>query len=301
MSNVKAWIESFRLRTLPLALSCIGMGSILAAEFRVFKLNVFILTAITAIFLQVLSNLANDYGDAVKGSDNENRVGPQRALQSGLISLNAMRNAIVVCVMLCLISGCWLLYIATEGQISYMFIAFLLLGLICIAGAIKYTIGKKPYGYAGFGDVAVFIFFGLIGVGGSFYLHAHALPVIILLPASALGFLSAGVLNVNNMRDIENDTATGKRTIVVRMGLANAKKYHCILISLALLFLFLYTSVNMVSPLQLLYLAVTPLFIIHLISVLGKESKALDSNLRQLAIFTLILVICFAINTVACA
>jgi len=299
MSNLKAWMVSFRLRTLPLALSCTGMGSILAFQYRIFSWKIFILTSVTAIFLQVLSNLANDYGDTVKGTDNEDRVGPQRALQSGHISLKSMRIAIAICVLLALVSGIWLLSIATQG--SSMFFVFLLLGLACIAAAIKYTVGKKPYGYAGFGDIAVFVFFGLIGVGGTFYLYAHALPIIILLPACALGFFSAGVLNVNNMRDIENDAATGKRTIVVRMGLQNAKKYHIVLIVLALLFLFLYTSANAISVLQMLYLAVTPLFMIHLVSILGKESKAMDSNLKQLAIFTFLLVICFAINTITCA
>jgi len=256
---------------------------------------------LTAIFLQVLSNLANDYGDTVKGTDNENRLGPQRALQSGEISLKAMQNAIVIFATLALFSGIGLLTVAMEGQSSTMFIIFLLIGLSCITSAIKYTVGEKPYGYSGFGDIAVFIFFGLVGVGGTFYLYAHSLPTIILLPASALGFLSAGVLNINNMRDIDNDAAAGKRTIVVRMGLANAKKYHVVLILMALVFLFLYTSARIISPLQMLYLVVTPLFMIHLVSVLGKESKAMDSNLKQLAIFTLILVICFGLNIVLCA
>ncbi len=301
MSSFKSWIVSFRLRTLPLALACVGMGSILAVDYRIFNWKIFTLTVLTAIFLQVLSNLANDYGDTVKGTDNEDRVGPQRALQSGEISLKAMRNAIVVCAILALFSGIGLLTIAMEGQSSTMFIVFLLIGLACIAAAIKYTVGKKPYGYSGFGDIAVFIFFGLVGVGGTFYLYAHALPAIVLLPASALGFLSAGVLNINNMRDIDNDAAAGKRTIVVRMGLANAKKYHAVLILMALVFLFLYTQAKIISPLQMLYLVVTPLFMIHLVSVLGKESEAMDSNLKQLAIFTLILVICFGLNIVLCA
>ncbi len=302
MSNMKAWMGAFRLRTLPLALSCVGMGSILALQYRIFKLDIFILTALTAIFLQVLSNLANDYGDAVKGTDNENRVGPERAIQSGAISLSAMRKAIAICATLALVSGIGLLYVATSGQNMTMFFVFLALGLACIAAAIKYTIGKKPYGYAGFGDIAVFIFFGLVGVGGTFYLYAHALPAIILLPASALGFLSAGVLNVNNMRDIDNDAASGKRTIVVRMGLAKAKRYHAFLILGALVLLFLYSSSEYRFSFQYLYLAIAvPLLMMHLVSVMGKESKALDGNLKQLAIFTLILVLSFCINTIVCA
>lgn len=301
MSSVKAWITSFRLRTLPLALSCIGMGSILAVQYRIFNWKVFILASVTAIFLQVLSNLANDYGDNVKGTDNADRVGPQRALQSGEISLKSMRMAIGICALLALISGIWLLSVATEGQNSWVFITFLLIGLACIAAAIKYTVGKKPYGYAGLGDISVFIFFGLVGVCGTFYLYAHALTFAVFLPAAALGLLSAGVLNVNNMRDIENDAASGKRTLVVRIGLAKAKRYHAVIIILALLLLFLYSDSMAYAPLQMLYLAITPLFFVHLISVLGKESKDMDGNLKQLAIFTFILVICFAINTLICA
>lgn len=301
MSSLKSWIVSFRLRTLPLALSCTGMGSILAVQYRIFNWQIFALTSLTAIFLQILSNLANDYGDSVKGTDNADRVGPQRALQSGEISLKAMRNAIVICSLFALFSGIWLLSIATTGQNSWVFITFLLIGLGCIAAAIKYTVGKKPYGYAGLGDIAVFIFFGLVGVCGTFYLYAHGLPAAIFLPASALGLLSAGVLNVNNMRDMENDAASGKRTLVVRIGLAKAKRYHTIIIVLALLLLFVYSEARAVSVYQMLFMLAFLLFFIHLASILKKESKDMDGNLKQLAIFTFILVLCFTVNTLICA
>jgi len=295
MSSLKAWIGSFRLRTLPLALSCTGMGSILAAGFRLFNLKVFVLTSLTAIFLQVLSNLANDYGDAVKGTDNADRVGPQRALQSGDISLKAMRNAIIICALLALVSGCWLLFTATEGS---QFIWFLILGLVCIAGAIMYTVGKMPYGYSGFGDIAVFLFFGLTGVGGTFYLHAHSLPAGVLLPACALGFLSAGVLNINNMRDIKNDGASGKKTIVVRMGLAKAKRYHSFLIIGAILFMVLFTYMHADSPWHWLFLVAVPLLLIQLFKILKLESEHMDKFLKQLSLTTLLMVICIAISVV---
>ena len=297
MANVKAWIGSFRLRTLPLALSCTGMGSILAAGFRLFNLQIFILTSVTAIFLQVLSNLANDYGDAVKGTDNENRVGPQRALQSGAISLKAMRNAIIICALLALVSGCWLLFTATNNaQNMSLFIWFLLLGLVCIAGAILYTVGKKPYGYSGFGDIAVFLFFGLTGVGGTFYLHTHVLPAGVWLPACALGFLSAGVLNINNMRDIKNDEASGKRTIVVRMGLAKAKTYHALLIMGAILCMVTFTMFHADSPWHWLFLIAVPLLLRQLSSIHKKEPEGMDKFLKQLSLTTLLMVICVAIG-----
>ncbi|HXP51745.1 MAG TPA: 1,4-dihydroxy-2-naphthoate polyprenyltransferase [Bacteroidia bacterium] len=296
MSNIKAWIESFRLRTLPLALSCTGMGSILAAGFRLFNLKVFILTSVTAIFLQILSNLANDYGDTVKGTDNENRVGPQRALQSGHISLSAMRNAIIICALLALGSGCWLLNIAIASQNTWVYVTFLLLGLVCIAAAIRYTVGNKPYGYSGFGDIAVFLFFGIVGVCGSFYLHAHYVPFSVFLPASSLGLLSAGVLNINNMRDISNDAASNKKTLVVRMGLDTAKRYHVALIATAIIFMLLFIWVHSDSVWHWLFLIATPLFFIQVKSILKEESSGMDKYLKQLSLTTLLMVVCIAIG-----
>ena len=298
MSDIKAWLGSFRLRTLPLALSCTGMGSILAAGFRLFNLQVFILTSATAIFLQVLSNLANDYGDTVKGTDNESRVGPQRALQSGAISLPSMRIAIIVCALLALVSGIWLLRIATDGQSYWIFITFLLLGLGCIAAAIMYTVGKKPYGYAGFGDIAVFLFFGIVGVGGTFYLHTHCLPFSVLFPAAALGLLSAGVLNINNMRDITNDAASGKKTLVVRMGLEKAKRYHTSIIVLAILFVVLFTIVHGDFIWHWLFLIAVPLLLMQVKSITKEESSHMDKYLKQLSLTTLLMVICIAIGVV---
>lgn len=301
--DFKVWIESFRLRTLPLSLACTGMGSILAAGFRLFNLKVFILTTATAIFLQVLSNLANDYGDTVKGTDNENRVGPQRALQSGKISLPAMRNAIIICSLLALISGCWLLYEAiyiraiNESPLP-IFVVFLLIGLGCIAAAIWYTVGKKPYGYAGLGDIAVFIFFGLIGVGGTFYLHVHAIPLSIFFPAASLGLLSAGVLNINNMRDITNDAASGKKTLVVRIGLAKAKRYHTIIIAIAILFMCWFTFIHDDSLWHCLFLITVPLLFMQVKNIVKEEPAQMDKYLKQLSLTTLLMVICIGIGVI---
>jgi len=294
MRNARAWLVSLRLRTLPLALACTGMGSFLAAGFRVFNRETCLLTLLTAILLQILSNLANDFGDYKTGADNEERIGPQRALQSGIISLPAMRNAIVFTSIVTLISGSTLLYTSTNG--FQIFILFFVIGLLCIVAAIKYTMGKNPYGYSGFGDIAVFIFFGIVAVGGTFYLHAHGFYLDVLLPASALGFLSAGVLNVNNMRDIYSDAATGKHTIVVRMGIAKAKIYHLFLIVFAFISLICFTLLHENSIWQWAFLITLPLFIVHLIAVMKSSSEGMDKYLKQLAISTLLLVLCFGIS-----
>ncbi len=295
MSKARAWVVALRLRTLPLALASTGMGNFLAAGFHVFSWRICILTSLTAVLLQILSNFANDYGDYKHGADNEERIGPQRGLQSGHISLSSMRNAIIACVVITLGSGCYLLYIATRELNNSVFILFFLLGILCIAAAIKYTVGKNPYGYSGFGDVAVFIFFGIIGVAGTFFLQAKQLNLLILLPAATLGFLSAGVLNVNNMRDINSDGEAGKRTIVVRMGLRNAKRYHLFLITTAFLCLVLFSFLNSNSPWQWVFLITSPLFIRHVASVMKQESSGMDKYLKQLAISTLLLVLCFGI------
>jgi 1,4-dihydroxy-2-naphthoate polyprenyltransferase len=294
MNNARAWVVSLRLRTLPLALACTGMGCFLAAGFGVFHLQTCLLTILTAVLLQILSNLANDYGDYKTGADSEERIGPQRALQSGTISLSAMRNAIVFTTILTFISGCTLLYIATSG--IQVFILFLVIGLLCIGAAVKYTMGKNPYGYSGLGDIAVFIFFGIVAVGGTFYLQAHYFKPDILLPACALGFLSAGVLNVNNMRDIKSDAAAGKHTLVVRLGPVKAKRYHAFLIIFAFVSLICCTLLHYNSIWQWAFLITLPLFIMHLIKIMNSDSAGMDKYLKQLAISTLLLVLCFGIS-----
>lgn len=294
MSKARAWLVSLRLRTLPLALACTGMGCFLAAGFRVFNLKTCLLALLTSVLLQILSNLANDFGDYKTGADNEERIGPQRALQSGTITISAMRNAIIFTAILTLISGIALLY--TTVKDLQVFILFFVIGLLCIIAAIKYTMGKNPYGYSGFGDIAVFIFFGIVAVGGTFYLHAHGFLLDILLPAAALGFFSAGVLNVNNMRDINSDSASGKHTIVVRMGLAKAKIYHLVLIAAAFACLIGFTFMHQSSPWQWAFLITAPLFARHLISIMKSDSAGMDKYLKQLAISTLLLVICFGIS-----
>lgn len=290
------WIHAARPRTLPLAFSSTLLGSLLAWHDKPFKVSVLVLALLTTLFLQVLSNLANDYGDSVNGMDNEHRVGPQRTVQSGAISRSSMLVAIIVNSALALISGILLIAYGFNFSLSPSVIIFFLLGLASLAAAIKYTVGKNPYGYRGYGDLFVYIFFGLTGVLGTYYLHTGHIPWMMLLPASAIGFLSTAVLNLNNMRDVEGDARSGKRTLVVIMGNEKAHYYHLLLIVGAWISLLVYRMSHFYTPFQFVFLITLPFFIIHLKKVFTtKPPAALDPELRKLAIFTFITAVLFGV------
>ncbi|MFZ1332695.1 MAG: 1,4-dihydroxy-2-naphthoate octaprenyltransferase, partial [Flavobacteriales bacterium] len=221
--------------------------------------QVTLLALLTATLLQILSNLANDLGDHQHGTDNAERVGPQRTVQSGAISANAMKRAMAICGTLALISGIALILVAFGLSVNTL--VFLFFGLLAIAAATYYTFGPKPYGYAGLGDISVFVFFGLLGVIGTHYLHREFFETSVILPAIAFGLLSVGVLNLNNMRDIANDAASGKRTLVVRMGSATAKVYHTALVLGGIGCLVVYSLMRPDSPLQWIYLPVLLFFL----------------------------------------
>lgn len=296
MSKLKAWIISLRLRTLPLALSTIFMGSIVAAWQDQFNGQVLLWAALTTLFLQILSNLANDYGDAVSGADNETRVGPQRMIQSGAISLSQMKAAIIISILLALISGITLLFVAFDG-FQWKQLLFLILGFAAIAAAIRYTIGKNPYGYKGLGDLYVFIFFGILGVAGSWFLHTNSWQWEVLLPAATIGFFSAGVLNLNNIRDIESDRASQKITLVVRMGRRAAAWYHLVLLGSGWLTFLAYVLLN--SELTHLWpiLISLPLFMRNIwITFTNRQAHKLDNELRNLSLSTLLFVILSAVT-----
>lgn len=294
---VSAWIKAFRLRTLPLALSCIAMGSFLAASAGFFSWNIFLLCITTTIFLQILSNLANDYGDSIHGADHADRKGPTRAVQSGAISPAQMKLAIFLFVVLCLASGIWLLLIS-FGLNWNAILFFFGLGVLSILAAIAYTNGRKPYGYAGLGDFSVLLFFGLVGVMGSNYLFTKQLNWIQLLPALSCGFFSMGVLNINNIRDIESDQQAGKFSIPVRIGHANAIRYHWFLILCGLLCALVFVIVTYQSPWQLLFVISFPLFIYNGISIQRKPAHELDPFLKQMALSTLVFVILFGLGMI---
>jgi len=295
MNAFKSWISAFRLRTLPLALSCIAMGSFLAADSGFFDWNIFFLCISTTIFLQILSNLANDYGDFIHGADSMGRKGPLRAVQSGAISPARMKNAIIIFVALCLTSGVSLLLISFGWNWNAI-LFFFGLGILSILAAIAYTVGKKPYGYAGLGDFSVLIFFGFIGVMGSNYLFTKQLNWIQVLPALSCGFFSMGVLNINNIRDIEPDKKAGKYSIPVRIGRENAIVYHWFLIAAGLISATTFVALTYQSPLQLLFMLSFPLFIMNGLAIQRKPSDQLDPYLKQLALSTLLFVVLFGLG-----
>jgi 1,4-dihydroxy-2-naphthoate octaprenyltransferase len=299
MMNIHIWIKAFRLRTLPLALSSAILGSFLAYAQGMFRWQILALATLTTLFLQILSNLANDYGDAMHGTDNEGRIGPQRITQSGLVTRSQMRTMIVVFVILALISGSWLIFSGLQNLRWTTTLVFFILGLSAIVAAVTYTIGKNPYGYIGLGDVFVFLFFGIIGVTGTFYLHTNHFDPWVLLPASAVGLLSSGVLNLNNMRDIENDTRSGKHTLVVYMGSHAAKIYHLVLVALSVLLSLVYTIVQFHSFYQFLFVLTCPLFAMNVIVVMkNTDPRELNLELKKLALATFTFALTFGIGLV---
>ena len=293
------WIEAARPRTLPLALSCILMGCFLAYADGNFNSLVAALSVLTTIFLQVLSNYANDYGDAVSGKDSDLRQGPRRAVHSGQITRSAMGQAIILFSVLSLASGIALLYVALKNAPSSVFWVFLGLGLACIAAAITYTAGKRPYGYVGLGDVSVLIFFGWVGVLGTYYLHTLVWNWNLLLPATSCGLFAVAVLNINNIRDIESDRATGKNSIPVRLGRERAVMYHWAILLTGMACVVLYTFIHFTQYTQLLFLLSFPLFIRNGLAVSRlRKASELDPYLKQMALSTLLFVVLFGIGLV---
>jgi 1,4-dihydroxy-2-naphthoate octaprenyltransferase len=295
---MSAWIKAARPRTLPLALSSIFMGSSIAAAHDYFHWGIFILNIVTTTFLQILSNFANDYGDAVNGKDTELRQGPARAVMSGAISPAAMRNAMLLFTILSLASGLLLLYTALKDAPLETFWYFLALGIAGIIAAITYTAGKKPYGYIGLGDLSVLIFFGWVGVIGSYYLYSLQWNSLLLLPATSCGLFAVAVLNVNNIRDIESDRLTGKNSIPVRLGRSKAVIYHWILLltGMACAVVYILIQQEPTWP-RFLFLLAFPLFIKNGMAVSSlTDPKKLDPYLKQMALSTLLFVILFGVG-----
>ncbi len=254
-----AWLMAMRLRTLPLALACILLGTLLATADGVANWLVAVLCLITAVSLQILSNLANDYGDSIHGADHTGRMGPPRAVQSGQISQAAMKQAMSITAVISAVSGLGLLWAAFGADQQPALLLFVVLGAAAIGAAVTYTAGHKPYGYAGLGDMAVLIFFGWVGVCGSYFLQAHTLPATLFLPATSCGLMAVAVLNVNNIRDLESDKKAGKHSIPVRLGPHGARLYHWGLLLGAVATAVLYTLLPFSSFTQWLFLLLLPL------------------------------------------
>ncbi len=291
-------MNAARLRTLPLALASVGMGVFLAySQCDAIPAIGPVLIFITTVLLQILSNFANDYGDYVHGADHAGRVGPDRMVQSGEISPAAMLMGIRIVALLSLLSGGALLY-TVAGLTPKAFI-FFAIGLTAIWAAYHYTAGNRPYGYAGLGDVFVFVFFGMVGVVGAYLVLCYEMVPTILLPAISVGLLATGVLNLNNIRDINSDISAGKKTIPVRIGLAAAKKYHLFLLFGSVSSSILYVVLNYKSPFQFVFLLVLPLIYLNAKAVIrlpGDNLRSIDPYLKQLAFTTLFFVLFFGIG-----
>jgi 1,4-dihydroxy-2-naphthoate octaprenyltransferase len=290
--GISDWIGAARLRTLPLSLSSIFMGSFLAAKEQKFGILIFVFAVLTTVFLQILSNFANDYGDSQNGADNQERKGPQRAVQSGFITPKQMFTAVIAFGVLSFISGVSLIYISFGG-FTPLFIGFLIIGILAILAAYFYTAGKKPYGYAGLGDISVFIFFGIVGVFGSNFLFTQELNFVNIFPAIACGALATGVLNINNIRDIKSDKIAGKITIPVRLGERPAKQYHWFLLNISIISTLFYVSFEGAKP---WYLLAFPLILLNGIQV--SKSSNPDPYLKTLSLTTLLFVVLFGISII---
>lgn len=294
---IKNYIRAARLRTLPLSLSGIIVGSFIAASQGYFNWTICVLALLTTTGFQIISNFANDYGDGVKGTDNKDRIGPERAIQSGAITPPQMLSAIKISVFITFVLAIALIYISFGKDDFVNLFIFFILGIMSIVAAIKYTMGKKAYGYSGFGDLFVFLFFGLLSVCGSYFLYTKKIDYTVFLPAMTVGLLSVGVLNLNNLRDRASDIKAGKNTLIVKIGDTFGKYYHYYLIISSLLFALLYTMIHYKSPYQFLFLiAYIPIFKHVKVVYDNKFPQLLDPELKKLALSTFLFSILFGIG-----
>ena len=304
---MKHWIQAARLRTLPLSLSGIIMGAFIAKwrlsqEGGVWDWRIFALALLVTLLYQILSNFANDYGDGVKGTD-KNRIGEaeNRAVASGKITATQMRNAVILLSILSFAATVALLYVAFYPANIREFWIFIGLGIACILAAIGYTVGKKPYGYMGLGDIFVFIFFGLVSVCGSYFLFTKSFDYDILIPASAIGMLSMAVLNLNNMRDIESDALSGKKTLALRLGFKKAMIYEIVLLQLPILLMLAFLMYNGFQEKGLYYPFIVMILIFPFMKLRRtimkiQEPKLLDPFLKQVGILTFMMAVLTAVG-----
>ena len=295
---MKHWIQAARLRTLPLSVSGIIVGSFYAMSQSMFNWKIVIFALSTTLGLQILSNFANDYGDGVKGTDNEDRIGPKRAIQSGAITPQAMKRAMIVTSIMTLLSAVLLIYCSFKDHNLGFSLFFLVLGILAIASAIRYTVGSNAYGYRGYGDIFVFVFFGLVSTLGIYFMFAKTFEnaYLLFLPATAIGFLSVAVLNLNNMRDEISDKKAGKNTLVVKMGIEKAKIYHYFLVVSAMVLVLVFAYLSDFHFDQYIFIVAYFPLTKHLITVYKtKDSRALDPELKKVALSTFLLSVLLAL------
>ena len=302
---MKDWIQAARLRTLPLSISGIIMGSFIAMwrlhnEGKEWDWRIFALALLVTLLYQILSNYANDYGDGVKGTDKlRNNEAEQRAIASGKITAGQMKNAVILFSALSLIATVALLYLAFFPDFMKEFWIFIGLGIACILAAIGYTVGKKPYGYLGLGDLMVFIFFGLVSVCGSYFLFTKSFEWDVLIPAAAVGLMSAAVLNLNNMRDIESDRLSGKKSLALRLGFRSAMIYEMVLLQLPIILILVFLMMNGLHTQGNYYAFIVMILLLPLVGLRRKimavkEPRELDPFLKQVGIITLMMAVLLA-------
>lgn len=285
----KASVKSLRLRTLPLSLAGVILGVALAADRTDVSPWAATLIFLTTVCLQILSNLSNELGDTLSGTDTEERQGPQSALGSGELTVDEMKRLIRTFIVLCVAFGLGMIQVSFGRIFKTESLCLEALGAAAIVGAMRYTLGKNPYGYRGLGDLYVFIFFGLVSVLGGYYVAARELPPLaMLLPASAIGLFSVGVLNVNNIRDMKTDAAN-RVTVAIRLGLKGARIYQTVILTLGWLMMVSFCLIYDPAPGHFLFLIVLPLYIKHLHGVWTRTERALDPMLPMLVISTFIL------------
>ncbi|WP_452219771.1 1,4-dihydroxy-2-naphthoate octaprenyltransferase [Lacinutrix salivirga] len=298
MNKLFAWLSAFRLRTLPLSISGIIVAGCLAEYNGYFQWDIFGLAILVTLSLQILSNLANDYGDGVKGTDNDDRIGPERALQSGKITKDEMFHAIRMNILISIVLVISLVYFAFSAKHFLLALLFFFIAFLCVRAALKYTIGDNAYGYRALGDLYVFIFFGLVSVIGGYVLFSKQFDHVTILPAITVGLLSAAVLNLNNMRDINSDITSNKITLAVKLGQEKARKYHIFLIVSAIFTSFLFGILYYNNSIYnfLFVIAYIPL-LIHIKTVLKIDQLVkFDAELKKLALTTVLLAILLGIG-----
>ncbi|GAA4807809.1 1,4-dihydroxy-2-naphthoate octaprenyltransferase [Litoribaculum gwangyangense] len=297
MEKFSVWIKAMRLRTLPLSISGIVLATCLAYYNGFFDWRICVLAILTTLSFQILSNLANDYGDGIKGTDNVDRIGPERAIQSGEILPEELFNGIKINVLISIVLSCLLVLIAFGAKYFFLTLIFFLLGIASVVAAMKYTIGRNAYGYKGFGDTFVFIFFGLVSVIGCYVLYAKKIDHVTFLPAFTIGLLSVAVLNLNNMRDRLSDEKSNKITLAVLLGEKKVKIYHKLLILMAIILSGLFGILYYTSPYNLIFASAYIPLLIHLKKVnMNKDPKLLDPELKKLALSTFLLAVLMGIG-----
>ncbi|MBQ3634306.1 MAG: 1,4-dihydroxy-2-naphthoate octaprenyltransferase [Bacteroidales bacterium] len=298
MVSIATWFKAGRPQTLALSFALIIVGSAVAAQVGCFRVLTFVLTLLTTLFLQLLSNFCNDYGDYESGADLAGRRGPERMLATGGLTTTDVKRAMWFCGVSAFVAGVLLLF-SVSDTLGLEGVLFMFgLGLLSIAAAIAYTVGKHPYGYMGLGDLSVFLFFGLLGVAGSYTLFAGRPSLSVFLPATAIGFFSIGVLNMNNLRDYDSDLRSGKRTLVVRLGTRWSRLYQAALVILGLCIMGCYVAL-FGTPWQWLFLIAAPRLLLHVRTVLTtQDHDVIAAQLKVMAVNTFLLSLLFAAGTV---